>query len=169
MIFCWIPSHIGIQGNDKADSLAKSALDMIPDKNYKIPYSDLKPKIKQIMTIKWQQLWDENPHNKLYKLQPNLKERTPDPSNTRREETTITRLRIGHTRLTHSFILKEEPPPKCSCGNRYTIKHILIECTHLSHTRRKFYNVDSMDKLFGKIDPKRILNFLKRTGLLSRM
>ena len=25
-IFCWIPSHIGIQGNDKADSLAKTAL-----------------------------------------------------------------------------------------------------------------------------------------------
>ena len=23
MIFCWIPSHIGIQGNDKTDSLAK--------------------------------------------------------------------------------------------------------------------------------------------------
>ena len=32
VIFCWIPSHIGIQGNDKADSLAKAALNMVPDK-----------------------------------------------------------------------------------------------------------------------------------------
>ena len=34
-----------------------------------------------------------------------------------------------NTRLTHSFNLKEEPPPKCPCGNQYSIKHILIECT----------------------------------------
>ena len=27
-IFCWVPSHIGIRGNEKADSVAKSALDL---------------------------------------------------------------------------------------------------------------------------------------------
>ena len=113
VIFCWIPSHIGIQGNDKADSLAKTATNMTPDKkNIKTPYTDLKPKIKQIVTKKWQQLWDENPHNKLFQIQPILKESYLDSDNTRREETTFIRLRIGHTRLTHSFILKEEPPPK---------------------------------------------------------
>ena len=32
VIFCWIPSHIGIQGNDKADSFAKAALNMVSDK-----------------------------------------------------------------------------------------------------------------------------------------
>ena len=35
MIFCEIPSHIGIQGNDKADSLAKAALNIVPDKKIK--------------------------------------------------------------------------------------------------------------------------------------
>ena len=50
VIFCWIPSHIGIQGHDKADSLAKAAINMIPHKNIKTPYTDLKPKIKQIVT-----------------------------------------------------------------------------------------------------------------------
>ena len=87
---------------------------MTPDKNIKTPYTDLKPKIKQIVTKKWQQSWDENPHNNLIKIQPILKERKLDPNNTRREETTLTRLRIGHTRLTQPFILKEEPPPQMS-------------------------------------------------------
>ena len=83
---------------------------MTPDKNIKTPYTDLKPKIKQIVTKKWQQLCDENLHNKLFQIQPILKERKLDSNNTRREETTLTRQRIGPTRLTHSFILKGEPP-----------------------------------------------------------
>ena len=35
VILCWIPSHIGIQRNDRADSLAKVALNMVHDKNQK--------------------------------------------------------------------------------------------------------------------------------------
>ena len=27
ILFCWVPSHIGIQGNERADVLAKAALD----------------------------------------------------------------------------------------------------------------------------------------------
>ena len=94
VIFCWIQSHIKIQGNDKADSLAKAAINMTPNKNIKTPYTDLKPKIKQIVTKKWQQLWDENPHNKLFQIQPIAKERKLDPNNIRREETTLTQLHI---------------------------------------------------------------------------
>ena len=131
--------------------------------------NDLKPKIRQIITKKWQQMWEKNPHNKVFQVQPILKERKLDPNNTRREETTFDQLRIGHTKLTHSFILKNEPPHKRPCGNQYTIKHILIECTKLTNIRRRFYNVDNMNKLFKRIDPKQILNFLKRIGLISKM
>ena len=59
VIFCWIPSYIGIQGNDKASSLAKVAINMTPDKNIKTPHTDLKPKMKQIVIKKWQQLWEK--------------------------------------------------------------------------------------------------------------
>ena len=86
----------------------------------------------------------------LFQIQPILKERKLDPNNTRREETTLTRVSIGHTRLTRSFILNEEPLPKCSCGNQYSIKHILIECTKLNHTTKKFYKANSMKELFFK-------------------
>ena len=83
---------------------------MVPNKKIKIPYTYLKPKIRQIITKKWQQLEYKNPHNKLFQVQPILKERKLDPNNTRREETSLSRPRIGHTRLIHSFILKDEPP-----------------------------------------------------------
>ena len=132
---------------------------MLPDIKSKIPQADLKHKIRQILTKK---LWDQNTHQ----IRPVLKERKLDPENTRTEETALGRLSIGHTKLTHSFILKDEPPPRGSRGNQYTVHHILIECTH---TRKHFYNINSMKELFRKIDPKNILNFLKRIGLLLRM
>ena len=43
--FFWIPSHIGIQGNSKVDSAAKSVFQFEIVK-FKIPYTDLKHFIK---------------------------------------------------------------------------------------------------------------------------
>ena len=169
IIFCWIPGYMGIQGNDKADSLAQAAVNIPPDKTSKLPYTDLKHKIKQIITERWQQLWDENTQNKLRQIEPLLKERKREASNARKEETILSRLRIGHTRLTHDFILKEEAPPKCPCRNHYTFRHILIECTNISRIRKSFYKVNSMKELFEKINPKNIIEYLKRIGLLSRL
>ena len=53
------------QGNNKVDSLAKAALNMVPDKKSRIPYTDLKLKIRQKITKKWQQLWEKNPQQPL--------------------------------------------------------------------------------------------------------
>ena len=107
--------------------------------------------------------------NKLFHVQVILKEKKLDPNHTRRKETTLALLRIGHTILTHSFILIDELPLKCPCGNQYIIKHILIECTKLTNIRRRFYDVDNMKVFFRKIDPKQILNFLNRNGLLKNV
>ena len=40
IVFCWVPSHTGIKGNEKADSAAKSALDL-PHAKFGVPYNDL--------------------------------------------------------------------------------------------------------------------------------
>ena len=76
------------------------------------------------MTKKWQQLWDQNTHKKLHQMQTILKKqkRKLDPNMTK-EETALPRLCIGHTKLTYSFILKEEPLPRGFWENQYTVKH----------------------------------------------
>ena len=38
------------------------------------------------------------------------------------------RLRIGHTRLTHSYLIEHTDPPKCAnCNQLLSVKHILTE------------------------------------------
>ena len=41
--FCWIPSHCGIEGNERVDQLAKETLDQEIDPLAGIHYTDLKP------------------------------------------------------------------------------------------------------------------------------
>ncbi|KAI5738485.1 hypothetical protein M8J77_007721 [Diaphorina citri] len=41
------------------------------------------------------------------------------------EEVVLCRMRIGHTRATHSFLFKRTPPPSCRCGDLLTVLHIL--------------------------------------------
>ena len=50
IIFVWIPSHVGLDGNDMADELAKQSLTSEEIHNIKLPHSDYKPKIKHLFS-----------------------------------------------------------------------------------------------------------------------
>jgi len=75
----------------------------------------------------------------------------------------LNRLRIGHFRLTHSYLLCGDAPPTCqSCGIPLTVKHILVECTNLRDIREKYFTVSSVTDLFKSIDNHAIINFSKK-------
>ena len=76
IIMRWITSHIRVSGNKRADSAAKSALDLSAD-NISILYTDLKPTISKFLFTKWKQRWNNNIHNKLFQIQPTLREWRP--------------------------------------------------------------------------------------------
>ena len=168
VVFAWIPSHTGIKGNEKADKLAKEALKLEVTK-IQIPYTDLKSKINIYIRRKWQTSWDLNPVNKLYQHQSVIKPHNTIPLTKRRDDIVLTRVRIGHSHLTHSYLLAAEELPRCvSCDCVLSVKHILIECVEFSHIRTNFYDVPDLKTLFCDVSRSRIVDFLKEINLFLR-
>ena len=119
---------MGIRGNDDADIAAKAGLD-VTISNMRFPVSDLLTCVNQLCVKKWQQLWNQCTSNKLYSMQP-VVGRNVSSSLDRYDSVLINHLRIGHTRLTNSYLLKEESQPVCeACHSPLTVKHILVDCT----------------------------------------
>ena len=88
----------------------------------------------------------------------------------RKKEVTLARLRIGHTFITHSFLLKGEDWPLCiPCQEPFSVKHFLLDCTDFRITRSRFYSVSSLKELFDTVEPVRIFSFLKETGLYNKI
>ena len=165
VIFCWVPSHIGIEGNEKADNAAKLALGLeITD--FKIPHSDFKIYITQHTHNKWQNSWNLLTTNKLHEIRPLLDVLQISKLHTRKDEVVLCRARIGHTHLTHAYLLKNEPRPECSiCQQPLTVRHCLFECQkYLSH--RPLFPMHSANELLAKY-PNIIIKFLKETGIYN--
>ena len=74
------------------------------------------------------------------------------PRRNRKEETVMARLHIGHTFITHSFVLKGEEPPMCiGCDKPLTIEHILLTCSDFIEIREGHFTAKSLRMLFQDI------------------
>lgn len=129
--------------------------------------------IRDAVKVYWQKIWNEDPHPYLIRtIKPKLEEWHTSYNASRQKEITLTRIRIGHTRLTHShYILRSEPPECDTCHTRLTITHALNNCSKYTPCRVAIFgscpyqvyetlgdNTSALDLLF---------RFLRDTELLS--
>ena len=102
--FIWVPAHAGVEGNEKVDILAKQAL-KITDVDLQVPMSkaEVKSFIRTYAQTTWQGCWDISETGRhLYGIQSGVGDGRKVGFK-RREESIITRLRIGHTGLNYSL------------------------------------------------------------------
>ena len=169
ILFCWLPSHVGIIGNEIADRKAKDSLHLNMS-TFEIPFNSFKPLINKYILSEWQKSWDTATFNKLHAIKPVVGNNSSAIRNVRREDVVITRLRIGHTRFTHSYILNREEQPFCiACNQHITVKHILTDCIDFLQDRNKYFQVRDLKQLFQDVPVDNILSFLKDTNLFNKI
>jgi kelch-like protein 2/3 len=141
-----------------------------PISNCSIPYTDLKPFIVNYILKRWEDSWDQQIHNKLQEIHYSLVGKTPcSYGQNPKEQVDLTRCRIGHSRLTHSYLLNNEERPECiPCNSIYSLNHVLLDCVDVADIRQTFYTVNNLYDLFTNVAGDTILKFLKDIDLYTK-
>jgi len=174
---CWIPSHVGIEGNEKADSKAKDAAKRTPE-HISIYFKDYFPSIKARFFNKRNHNWQNiRPQPKLRNIKQDLQPWNSYPDLKRREEVVLNRVRIGHTYATHNYLMdsavQHAVPPTCHYCNDalLTIKHIFTQCPALQTQRRTHFAPLSdwdLEKMLGnRADCYKALSYLRTIKIFS--
>jgi ribonuclease HI len=164
----WTPGHCGIQGNEQADAAAKQALDQEEYPNIKIPAKDLISKARQNSKKLWQQIW-ESSNSPMLTIKKSTERWKPARNLTRRDQVVLTRTRIGHTRLTHSYHMEHKERPTCqTCDVAVTIRHLLFECPVYDDSRRT-YNIRESSLGNDERGNLNIINFLKHNQIYDEI
>ena len=148
---------------------AKTSLSLEPT-FFKIPFSNFKPSINKYILEEWQTSWNNSIGNKLLDIKPTIGEYQSVVRNIRREEVVLARLRLGHTRATHSYLLQGEEQPQCvGCDAPFTVRHFLLECGDFAQVRNNCFHVDNMKELFQDIHIDSIMTFLRQINLFNKI
>jgi len=129
----WIPSHVGISGNEKADLIAKIATSNESIQTFH-PH-DTKQEITNIdkyVTNKWQEKYTTASTGSVYRaIEPKVSKNIKFKNANRQKEVLITRLRFGKCRLNkYLFDIKKHDDGQCmDCKVPETIQHVLLQCT----------------------------------------
>ena len=173
--FCWIPSHIGIAQNEKADAAAKAAA-AGPEQAVPVYHRDFQPTVRHAIKTNWERTWRAS-NQKLLAIKTDVKPFLNLPNLTRKEEVIISRLRVGHTRLTHGYLMDSEnpqrPPPICPfcTDHTMTVRHLLTDCASLTDKRRE-YRVDAdnlLEVLGDSCDTRSLLGYLRDIGIYDEI
>lgn len=168
---CWVPAHINITGNEKADQLAKKGTTAPRTNNINTPYDDYKKLIKLHARLNWENSW-HNYTGHLREIKHSTVEWQTSNMFKRKESLIITRLRIGHTRATHGhFALKETESTCSTCGIPTSVKHILLDCPKFDNIRKETNIASSVYIALGNdIDElKKTINFVEKANLTNEI
>ncbi|GFY35817.1 putative RNA-directed DNA polymerase from transposon BS [Trichonephila clavipes] len=164
IIFSWVPGHVGILGNEQADTAARSMSDHM---QRPVCYQDLKTFAQNYIHRVWQETWDQQVLNKLHSIHPFTSHWAALP--VRRHDVHLTRLRIGRTRFTHRHLLLGENAPECPlCKVPYSVYHILINCPVFNRHRVTFFHTSvlTLSDLVGESPHQDLFAFLLRVEFL---
>jgi len=139
-MFCWVPAHVGIRGNEQADTAAKAGLQLTISNSTRIAATDYTANVSKLCHDEWQRSWDEQTTNKSHSITLTTGTNKSSEQVTRHESSVLNRLRIGHTRFTHFYLITGDAPPECSsCNCQVSVRHILLECVNFNAIQDQYF------------------------------
>lgn len=172
--FIWVPSHVGILGNEKADKAAKEAAEKTHWDIEEVTSADLQNTLRHAVEKAWYQRWKDiiPMENKLRNVKELPVKWKTSSRKIRKEEVVLARLRIGHTNITHSYLMAKEQAPECAiCQSPLTVQHILEECLNYTIERTQ-YNINGELAQVLKDDEEQVeklMKFLKETKIYEKI
>ncbi|XP_074028319.1 uncharacterized protein [Leptinotarsa decemlineata] len=170
VVIVWVPSHVGISGNENADRVAREAVnEWVKPVEHRLWIGDVKSFIKVQMKEQWQNEWQRK-LSKLKEIKNSVEPWRNLPAK-RSHQVIISRLRIGHTRYTHDHIFKKEPKKMCvNCTVPVSVRHILVECPAYDDIRRKYKLEPNLKTLLeNRSDISDLIAFLTETHLIDKI
>uniref|UniRef100_A0A6A7FMS9 Pol-like protein n=1 Tax=Hirondellea gigas TaxID=1518452 RepID=A0A6A7FMS9_9CRUS len=172
----WIPSHMGIHGNDNADALARESLALPYLGNAFLPLDDIYRHMYKHYLELWQQQWSASglPYRS---MKPVLCDTVPAHLS-RSHQKVFTRLRLGVCLLTHGHHFTKSVRAECAaCCCRMTIGHLLVDCPALSKLREPLMQkcislkttLTVQRLLDGEFPQDMLMHFLKVTGFIDKI
>ena len=129
----WVPGHMGIEGNDRADEMAKEATDLKPAIET-TTMAKLHQQLWERLKMEWICEWANRPMMGRYavadRIPPSMAGSHAFRTLNRHTLGVATQVRTGHGHfgeyyLTHNI----QEPPKCPCSAELQMRdHILFEC-----------------------------------------
>lgn len=101
----------------------------------------------------------------LYNIRKFIFEKSPNAFTSRKDQVTITRLRIGHTNLTHIYLITKTVKNRCKCELDIIFVHLLIKCTSYDKERQLCQVPDSLNEYLNQDGYTRTINFLKMISI----
>jgi hypothetical protein len=134
----WIPGHLGVSGNVKADRAAGAAATLVgmsttPGQPL-VPYSISRSLCLSAIRLSWQSSWFSYFQSRvgldtLGRLHPVIGRWPVVFLGSRVQQTLLVRLRFGHCCLNvHMSRFHSDVSHFCACGQRETVAHFLLRC-----------------------------------------
>ena len=89
---------------------------------------------------------------KAERAQKDVKDWTSSHNKSRRIETVLARLRLGHANITHVYLMQgQTEPPECDrCRVTTTVKHLLLECRKYVTIRNKYFRNPTLSDVLAE-------------------